>query len=153
MVLKLRRLGIQYFNRIIIWSLNEEDMTNWSNTAQRACCYEIAYKPDSFRCLGWILGLFLGSIFVAIRPFEFSIFTNPIFGCRTIFGNLDFIQILITKYAIGSLKAMRIFLFSYSLIYIYVYIYIDRLYMWPQDILVFLIENKFLCFFQIGKLI
>ena len=91
--------------------------------------------------------------FVAIRPFEFSIFTNPIFGCRTIFGNLDFIQILITKYAIGSLKAMRIFLFSYSLIYIYVYIYIDRLYMWPQDILVFLIENKFLCFFQIGKLI
>ena len=47
-----------------------------------------------------------GLILVAIGPFGFSIFSNLIFGCRTIFGNLDFIKILITKYETQSLKVM-----------------------------------------------
>ena len=44
--------------------------------------------------------------FMASGPFGLSIFTNPVFGCKAIFGNLHFIQILITKYATRSLKAM-----------------------------------------------
>ena len=54
---------------------------------------------------------------MAIGPFGLSIFTNPIFGCKVIFGSLDFIQILIGKYATKSLKAMGNFLFNYSLIF------------------------------------
>ena len=54
-------------------------------------------NPIPFSCLGLIL--------VAIGPFGFSIFTSPTFGYTSIFGNLDFIQILITKYTIGSLNA------------------------------------------------
>ena len=80
-------------------------MTNQSNVAQSACYYEIAYESNSF----WLFGLNFGLIVVAIRSFGFSIFTNPIFGCSTIFGNLDFIQILITKYIVESLKALRKF--------------------------------------------
>ena len=45
-------------------------------------------------------------LLVAIGSIGFSIFTNPIFGCSAIFGNFKFIQILITKYVTGSLKAM-----------------------------------------------
>ena len=59
-----------------------------------------------------------GLILVAIGPFGFSIFTTPMFCYRVIFGNLDFIRILITKYTIGSLKAMGNFLFIYSFIFI-----------------------------------
>ena len=55
---------------------------------------------------GRILGLFLGSIFGGNWAIWVFIFTNPIFGCRVIFGNSDFIQILITKYETESLKAM-----------------------------------------------
>ena len=57
-------------------------------------------------------------ILVVIGHFGFSIFTNPIFGCRAIFGNLDFIQILITKYAIKSLKAMGNIHFNFFLVFI-----------------------------------
>ena len=59
-----------------------------------------------------------GLILLAIRPFGFSIFTNPIFYCIAIFDSLDFIQTLIIEYAIGSLKTMKFFLFNYSLVFI-----------------------------------
>ena len=61
-------------------------------------------------------------ILVAIGPFGFSIFSNLIFGCRTIFANLDFIQILIIKYATRSLKAMRkVFIFFIPLFLLYAF--------------------------------
>ena len=34
-----------------------------------------------------------GLILVAIGPFGFSFFANPIFGCKIVFDNLEFIQI------------------------------------------------------------
>ena len=46
--------------------------------------------PIAFGCLGWILGLSWAQFFVAIGLFGFSISTNPNFGCRAIFGHLDF---------------------------------------------------------------
>ena len=57
----------------------------------------------------WVFSFRL--ILVAIGHFGFSIFTNPIFGCKAIFGHLKFIQILITKYAIGSLKVIGKFFY------------------------------------------
>ena len=61
-----------------------------------------------------------GLLLVAIRPFGFSFSINPIFGCRTVFGHLDSIQILITKYAIGSLKAMgKVSILFISLLLLY----------------------------------
>ena len=110
MILKLKS-GIKSFKRITIWSWNEGDMANWSNVAQRACCYGIVYRSNSFWLFGLnfgpLLGFYFFIFFVAIGPFGFSILTNPIFGCRVIFGNLDLIQILITKYVMRSLKAME----------------------------------------------
>ena len=108
MVLKLRNSRIQCFKQITIWSWNDGDMTNQSNTVQKACCYCIAYEPNSFWLFGMNFGpLLLGSFWWQLGLLGFSIFINPIFSCMTIFGNLDFIQILITKYSTGSLKAMR----------------------------------------------
>ena len=58
-------------------------------------------------------------ILVAIGPFGFSIFSNLIFGCRTIFGNLDFIQNfnyqICNKIPKGYEKS---FYFFYSLVFI-----------------------------------
>ena len=119
MILNLRKSRIQYFKRIAIRSRNEGDMANWSNATQRACCYGIAYGSNSFWVFGLNFGPFLlGSFLVAIGPFGFSIFTNPIFGCKTIFYHLDFIQILITKYATRYLKAMRNILFNFFFVFV-----------------------------------
>ena len=94
-------------------------MANWSNATQRTCCYGIAYGSNSFWLFGLNFGpLLLGSFLVAIGLFGFSIFTNPIFGCNTIFDHLDFMQILITKYATRFLKAMRNILFNFSFVFV-----------------------------------
>ena len=113
-----QKSGFQCFKQITIWSWNKGDMANWSNDAQRACCY----GPNSF----WIVRAEFGAsswaqFLVAIGPFGFSILTNPIFGCRVIFGNLDFIQILVTKYASWSLKVMGKVSIYYSLVFIICY--------------------------------
>ena len=124
MILKLKS-GIKSFKRITIWSWNEGDMANWSNVAERACCYGIVYRSNSFWLFGLnfgpLLGFYFFIFFVAIGPFGFSILTNPIFGCRVIFGNLDFIQILVTKYASWSLKVMGKVSIYYSLVFIICY--------------------------------
>ena len=107
MVLKLRKSKIKHFKRFVILSWNKGDMANRINAMQRTCYYGIIYESNSFRLFGLDFGLFLLALFCwQLSLLDFSIFTNPIFCYRTIFGNLDFIKILITKYATQSLKVM-----------------------------------------------
>ena len=79
-------------------------MANRSNAAQRACCYGIAYRSNSL----WLFGLNFGSLLglnflwqVALLGYQFLL--TPSLVARLFFGNLHFIQILITKYATNFL--------------------------------------------------
>ena len=106
MVLKLRMLRIQCFKRIAIRSWNEGAMADWSKT----CNYWIEFRLNCF----WLFminffDLFLGSFCAnwTSRVFLFSLTLSLVVG---LFGNLDFIQVLVTKSAIGSLRPWKLFI-------------------------------------------
>ena len=92
-------------------------MVDPSKAMKKACCFRIKFKSNCF----WLFVLDFGLLFRLFFFVSFlwqlcllglSIFTNPNLWLEDYFGNLDFIQILITKYAIRSLKAIgNIYLF------------------------------------------
>ena len=109
-----KKSGIQWFKQIAIQIWNKGDMTNWSNAAQRACCYEIAYESNSF----WFFGLLLlGSFWWQLGLLGFLFSLTPFFVVGLFFFILNFILILIAKYATRFPKAMR-YIFNYSLVLI-----------------------------------
>ena len=61
-----------------------------------------------FGCLGSIFRPFFGLFLWKLGPFGFSFFINPVFGYRAI--NLAFIQVLVTKFATGSLRPWELFI-------------------------------------------
>ena len=112
----------QEFRNPMLQTYHNLGLKRWRYDQSKQCCTKSMLLLD---CI-WVQFLLVvwaefqifpfGLMLVAIGFFGFSILTNPIFRCRAIFGNLGFIQILITKYAIGSIKAIgkvSIYLFPY----------------------------------------
>ena len=122
-------------------------MANRSNATQRACCYRIVYRSNSFQLFGLNFGPLLRLNFLwQLGLLGFLFLLTLIFVAGLFLGNLDFMQILITKYAIGSLKAMGKFsIYLFPCCYYMLLINCMR----PQDILVFLINFQNSNFFQI----
>ena len=127
-------------------------MANRSNATQRACCYGIVYGSNSFRLFGLNFRLLLRLNFLwQLGLLGFLFLLTLIFVAGLFLGNLDFMQILITKYATGSLKAMgnfSIYLFPCCYYMLLINCICGLKIFWYSWL-----ETNFHAFFKIGELI